>query len=85
MKTKSSFTEMNILRVTQKILKTYPDLSQTELRVCFYLSMNLPSKSIADITNRSLRTIEYTRNNIRKKMKLKSNENLVKHIIQISH
>ena len=66
------------------LLKKYPDLSPTELKVCSYLRMNLSSKTIAQITNRSIRTIEYTRHNIRRKMKLKKNKNLIKHLISLS-
>ena len=67
--------------ITQKLVKKYPDLTPVELKVSALLSLNLSSREIADITRRSIRTIEFTRNNIRKKMKCKPGESLVNHII----
>lgn len=52
------------------LLQKYPDLTPSELRICGFLKMNMSSKEIAMLTNRSIRTIENTRNNIRIKMKL---------------
>ncbi len=74
-------TEKVSLEFSTILLEKYPDLSPTEIKVCVHLRMNLSSKSIAELTNRSFRTIEYTRGNIRKKMQLDPDENLVKHII----
>lgn len=72
------------LKTSQILLEKYPDLSPAELRICELLSLNMTSRTIAGLTNRSIRTIEYTRNNIRKKMKLTKPENLVSHLIQLS-
>ena len=58
------------------LLNKYPELTPTELKICALLRMNLSSKEIANLTNRSIRTIDFTRNNIRKKMNLDANENL---------
>ncbi len=60
------------------LLKKYPNLTLNELRICSYLILNISSKEIAELTKRSIRSIESTRLNIRKKMKLSHNENLVK-------
>jgi len=60
------------------LLKKYPSLTVNELRICSYLLLNISSKEIAELTKRSIRSIESTRLNIRKKMKLSHNENLVK-------
>jgi len=63
------------------LLKKYPNLSQAELKLCALLVLNISSKEIGELTNRSIRTIEFTRFNIRKKMNLSADENLVKHLI----
>jgi DNA-binding CsgD family transcriptional regulator len=68
----------------QLLLNRYPNLSPVELKVSALLSFNLASSSVAEITGRSIRTIEYTRSNIRKKMKLQPDENLVNHLIMLS-
>ena len=72
------------LKVSRILLEKYPDLSPAELRICELLSLNMTSRAIAEKTSRSVRTIEYTRNNIRKKMKLTKADNLVSHLIQVS-
>ena len=67
------------------LLHKYPDLSPAELKLCAYLRLNPSSKDLALITNRSMRTIESTRTNIRKKMNLTSQENLVTHLLSFSN
>jgi tetratricopeptide (TPR) repeat protein len=59
-----------------KLKRKYEDLSQNELRVCALLRLNLSSKQIADITGRSVRSVESTRTTIRKKMGLTMQDNL---------
>lgn len=56
----------------------YPELSRTEIRVCSLLRLSLSSKEIAQ---RSFRTVEKTRSNIRKKMGLEKEQNLTSHIL----
>lgn len=63
------------------LLKKYPNLSLTELKICALLVLNISSKEIGELTSRSVRTIEFTRLSIRKKMNLPTDENLVKHLI----
>lgn len=82
--TKISFEKeiVSISMVLNKLLlKKYPNLSLTELKLCALLVLNISSKEIGELTNRSVRTIEFTRLNIRKKMNLSNDENLVKHLI----
>lgn len=68
----------------QRLLKEYPDLSPAELKLCAYLKLNMPTKDIADLLNRSVRTIETTRSNIRKKLNLEGNDNLVSYLIRLA-
>ncbi len=76
------FSELNSL-FYKKLLDKSPDLTQTELRICGMLHLNLTSKEIAQINNRNLRTIENTRSNIRKKLALRDDENLVTFLLNI--
>ncbi len=64
-----------------KLIANYPDLSPTELRICGFLKMNMTSKEIAILTNRSVRTIENTRNNIRLKMKLPADMKVASYLL----
>ncbi|MCH7407679.1 LuxR C-terminal-related transcriptional regulator [Belliella aquatica] len=60
-----------------RLLNKFPDLSPAELNLCAYLRLNMSTKDIAELLNRSVRTIETTRANIRRKMTLESQDNLV--------
>jgi DNA-binding CsgD family transcriptional regulator len=65
----------------QKLLGAYPDLKPSELKLCSYLRLNLSTKELAEILNKSARTIENTRFSIRKKMGLVPEDSLVAHLI----
>ena len=82
--TKNSFEKEivpNSFVLNKLLLRKYPNLSLTELKLCALLVLNISSKEIGELTSRSVRTIELTRYNIRKKMNLSTDENLVKHLI----
>jgi tetratricopeptide (TPR) repeat protein len=66
-----------------KLIEHYPNLSPSELRLCAMLRLQLSTKDIADLSNRSIRTVENTRTNIRKKLNLNPNENLTTYLIAI--
>jgi FixJ family two-component response regulator len=66
-----------------KRLKTaYPDLTQSDLKLCAYLKLNLTSKEIAPLLNISFRGVETRRYRLRKRLSLESDENLVSFIVQ---
>jgi DNA-binding CsgD family transcriptional regulator len=67
----------------KNLLATYPDLKPSELKLCSYLRLNLSTKELAEVLNKSARTIENTRFSIRKKMRLGSEDNLVAHLIAV--
>jgi tetratricopeptide (TPR) repeat protein len=64
-----------------KLLKQHPSLSSVELKICALLKLNLSTKEIANLTNRSIRTIDSTRNRIRRKLNLGSEENITARLI----
>lgn len=67
----------------KNLLAAYPDLKPTELKLCSYLRLNLSTKELADVLNKSVRTIENTRFSIRKKMGLGPEDNLVAQLIAV--
>ncbi len=69
----------------QKLLGAYPDLKPSELKLCSYLRLNLSTKELAEILNKSVRTIENTRFSIRKKMGLGPEDNLVGKLIAMEN
>lgn len=66
-----------------RLIKNYPTLSSAEVRLCAMLHLQLSGKEIAELINRSTRTIDFTRNSIRKKMGLAPAENLTIHLLNI--
>ncbi|MEG1910358.1 MAG: hypothetical protein RR190_05245, partial [Bacteroidales bacterium] len=54
----------------KKLNDTYPDLSINEQRLCALLSLNMRIKEIAELTNRSTRSIETFVYRIRKKLQI---------------
>lgn len=59
-----------------RLLAAVPNLSPVEQRLCALLASNLTQKEIAEITNRSLRTIETMVYRIRKKFQIPTTVNM---------
>ncbi|MBD5304691.1 MAG: hypothetical protein HDS12_00135 [Bacteroides sp.] len=51
-----------------KLSLAHPDLTKAELRMCGYILLNMSTKEIAALTNRSIRTVETIKYNLRKKL-----------------
>jgi len=67
-----------------KLLNQYPDLTQSELKLCAYLRLNMSSKEISDLTGQRTETLEKARYRLRKKFELTNSEvNLVSFLSQI--
>lgn len=61
---------------------SFPDLTQSDLKLCAYLKLNLSSKEIAPLLNISFRGVETRRYRLRRRLSLDSDENLVAFIMQ---
>jgi ligand-binding sensor domain-containing protein/DNA-binding CsgD family transcriptional regulator len=66
-----------------KLKINYPELSNQELRHCALIRLNLSTVEIASILGISPDSIKVSRNRIRKKLKLPSNQNLSDFILTI--
>jgi len=67
-----------------KLLSSFPDLTQNELKLCAYLRLNMSSKDIAEITGQQLHTLENARYRLRKKLGIAgSDSNLTTFLSQI--
>lgn len=60
----------------QNLTTRYPGLTPIEVRICSLLRLNLNTKEIAVLMNRTTGTIDNARSNIRKKLRLNEDENL---------
>jgi len=67
-----------------KLLKLYPDLTQSELKLCAYLRLNMSTKEISELTGQRPETINKSRYRLRKKLKITNSDcNLVSFLSQI--
>jgi hypothetical protein len=58
------------------LIEKYPQLTQSEIKLCAFLKLNLNTKDISMITQRTPHSIEAMRSRIRQKMKLDRNDSL---------
>lgn len=67
----------------QKLISEQPDLTQNELRLCAFIFMNMSTKEIASMLNRSVRTIESAKFRLRKKLNIETNRETREAILEI--
>lgn len=66
------------------LLKQFPDLSPSELKLCAFLRLNMTTKEISELTGQRLNTLENARYRLRQKLGLTNSEaNLVTFLAQI--
>ena len=56
----------------KKLSHAYPKLSENDLRLCAYIFLGMSTKEIAALTYREVRSIESSRNRLRKKLELEN-------------
>lgn len=74
----SFFEQFSLLnsKFIQAVSKTYPELTSMEFKLCCLLRAGYTNSQIAKITNRSLRAVETARYRMRKKLPIKTNDDL---------
>ncbi|MDQ6608281.1 MAG: transcriptional regulator [Bacteroidota bacterium] len=60
----------------------FPNLTNSELKLCAYLRMNLSTKEMAQLMNISVRGVEVSRYRLRKKLLIPSDANLSDYLIE---
>lgn len=66
----------------KRLKLSYPELTQSDLKLCAFLRLNLSSKEIAPLLNISFRGVETRRYRLRQRLSLDSDNNLVEFIMQ---
>lgn len=66
----------------KRLKLSFPYLTQSDLKLCAYLKLNLSSKEIAPLLNISVRGVEIRRYRLRKRLSLAGDDNLVEYIMQ---
>lgn len=67
----------------EKLKNLAPELTPNELRICALMRLNISTKEIALLTNRTIGTVDNTRSAIRKKLKLDEETNLQEFLLNI--
>jgi tetratricopeptide (TPR) repeat protein len=67
----------------ERIKQIAPELTTNELRICALMRLQISTKEIASLTNRTIGTIDNTRSQIRKKLKLEDSDNLQEYLTSI--
>jgi len=65
------------------LTELHPELTPTEIKICSLIRLNMTTKDIAVLTNRSIRTIEGNRTHIRKKLDLSPETSLTGYLLSI--
>lgn len=63
-----------------KLSSVHPNLSSNDLRLCTYLYLNMSTTEIAALTCREVRSVESSRNRLRKKLELGAGEDITKYL-----
>ncbi len=66
-----------------RLLNEFPELSPSELKMCSLLRLNMATKDIALLTNRSIGTVDNIRSSIRKKLHLIGEDNLTSFLLNL--
>lgn len=66
-----------------RLLEKFPDLSQSERRLCAFLHLDMNNREIAALTGQTAKSLEVARTRIRKKMNLSREANLANFIATI--
>jgi tetratricopeptide (TPR) repeat protein len=68
----------------EALLKRFPDLTQSDLKLCAFLRLNMSTKDIVELTGQSKLTIENARYRIRRKLGISNSDtNLVTFLLQV--
>ncbi len=67
----------------KKLKMLYPQLTNSDLRLCACLKLNLETKEIASLMNLSIRAVENSRYRLRKKLNLQPSQNLNEFFLKI--
>lgn len=65
----------------RNLMEKYPSLTQSDLRLCAFLRLNMSTKDIANMLNISLKGVEAARYRLRKKLSLESDVSLGEFLI----
>lgn len=72
--------KLNVDKIVDFVKKEYPEVTSKEIVVIEYIALQFTTKEIALLMDKSEKTIEYYRSQIRKKLNLKANKTLEEYL-----
>jgi DNA-binding CsgD family transcriptional regulator len=72
--------KLSVDKIVNFIKKDHPDITDKEIKVIEYITLNFTSKEIALLMDKSEKSVEYYRTQIRKKIKLNSSSTLEEYL-----
>ena len=72
--------KLNVDKIVDTVRKDHPEISDKEIRVIEYIALHFTTKEIALLMDKSEKSVEYYRSQIRKKIQLKSNSTLEEYL-----
>ncbi len=66
-----------------KLLSKHPDLSPAEMKLCYFLRLNMSTKNIADITFQNHDSIKIARSRLKKKLNVEHINNLTSYLLSL--
>ena len=67
----------------ERLKNIAPELTPNDLRICALMRLNISTKEIALLTNRTVGTVDNIRSSIRKKLKLEDDTNLQEYLLNV--
>ena len=67
----------------ERLKNISPELTPNDLRICALMRLNISTKEIALLTNRTVGTVDNIRSSIRKKLKLEDDTNLQEYLLNV--
>jgi DNA-binding CsgD family transcriptional regulator len=72
--------KLNVNKIVDFIKKDHPEITEKEIKVIEYIAMHFTTKEIALLMDKSEKSVEYYRTQIRKKIQLNSSSTLEEYL-----
>jgi DNA-binding CsgD family transcriptional regulator len=72
--------KLNVDKIVEAVRKDHPEISDKEIRVIEYIALHFTTKEMALLMDKSEKSVEYYRTQIRKKIQLNSSSTLEEYL-----
>ena len=72
--------KLNVDKIVEAVRKDHPEISDKEIRVIEYIALHFTTKEMALLMDKSEKSVEYYRTQIRKKIQLNSSSTIEEYL-----